>query len=171
MPQVQSIYAWHVLYGLATFEEEPPTLSEMCARRAAVLDVKLPYLAAEVEGEVVGYSYATAYRTRSAYRYTIEDSVYVRDGVYGAGVGGALLTALIARCDNGPWRQMIAVIGDSENTASVALHRSRGFELIGTFRAVGYKLGRWVDTVLMQRALGGGGGVEPSGAVPGFPPR
>jgi phosphinothricin acetyltransferase len=150
---IQAIYAHHVLHGLASFEEEPPGVEEIGARRAHVLKLGLPYLAAELEGEVVGYSYAGTYRPRPAYRFTVENSVYVRDGLAGRGVGKTLLAELIARCQTGPWRQMLAVIGDSENHASIALHRSCGFRMVGTFEAVGRKHGRWVDTVLMQRRL------------------
>jgi L-amino acid N-acyltransferase YncA len=110
----------------------------------------------------VGYAYASAYRLRPAYRYTLEDSVYVAQGMGGQGIGSALLGALIARCQAGRWRQMLAVIGDSANTASIALHRRYGFEAVGTFTCVGFKLGRWVDTVLMQRPLGAGGSCPPS---------
>jgi L-amino acid N-acyltransferase YncA len=156
MASIQSIYAHHVLHGLATFEEVPPTVEEMAARRGSVLAMGLPYLAAESGGRIVGYAYATSYRPRPAYRYTVEDSVYVAQGLGGRGVGSALLQCLIDRCENGPCRQMLAVIGDSRNIASIALHLRRGFRLIGTFDAVGFKLGRWVDTVLMQRALGSG---------------
>jgi L-amino acid N-acyltransferase YncA len=161
MPAIQAIYAHEVLYGSASFEEVPPTTDAMLARRASVLELDLPYLAAELEGRVVGYSYATAYRPRPAYRYTIEDSVYVAQAMQGRGIGRALLSALIARCETGPWRQMIAVIGDSGNAGSIALHRQLGFRLVGTFEAVGFKLGRWVDTVHMQRALGPGGDTLP----------
>jgi L-amino acid N-acyltransferase YncA len=156
LPAVQAIYAHHVLHGLATFEEVPPSVDELIARRAAVLDAGLPYLVAEHAGAVVGYSYASAYRPRPAYRYAIEDSVYVADGLAGRGIGAALLAALIARCEAGPWRQMIAIIGDTGNAASIALHRRHGFAPVGTLHAVGFKLGRWVDTVLMQRPLGPG---------------
>jgi L-amino acid N-acyltransferase YncA len=110
---------------------------------------------------IVGYAYATFYRPRPAYRHTIENSVYVEDGLGGRGIGRALLTALIARCDDGPWRQMIAVIGNSGNAASIALHASLGFQPVGTLHAVGFKLGRWVDTVLMQRPLGPGSATPP----------
>ena len=153
---IAKIYAHYVRHGLASFEEVPPTVEELQRRRAAVLDAALPFLAAELHGEVVGYAYASPYRTRPAYRYTIEDSVYVAEGLGGMGLGSALLTALIERCEAGTWRQMLAVIGDSANAASVALHRRLGFRPVGTFAAVGFKLGRWVDTVLMQRPLGAG---------------
>jgi L-amino acid N-acyltransferase YncA len=161
LPAIAAIYAHHVRSGLASFEEVAPTVGELRERRAAVLDSHLPYLVAELDGEVVGYAYASGYRSRSAYRYTIEDSVYIADRLRGRGVGGALLAALLERCETGPWRQMLAVIGDSGNTASIALHRRYGFELVGTFTAVGFKLGRWVDTVLMQRALGSGARAAP----------
>ena len=153
MPAILAIYAHHVLHGAASFEEEPPALVEMTRRRADVLDRGLPYLVAEREGRVVGYSYATPYRARSAYRFTIENSVYVAHALSGAGIGRALLSTLIARCEAGAWRQMIAVIGDSHNAASIGLHAKFGFQPIGTLRAVGFKFGRWVDTVLMQRQL------------------
>lgn len=153
---VQRIYAYHVLHGLATFEETPPSTVELAQRRAAILHCGLPYLAADLGGELVGYAYASPYRPRSAYRCSIEDSVYVSHPLTGHGIGCALLRALIGRCESGPWRQMLAVIGDSGNAASVALHRRCGFRAVGVFTAVGFKLGRWVDTVLMQRALGSG---------------
>jgi phosphinothricin acetyltransferase len=158
---IARIYAHHVHHGLASFEEVPPTIEELRARRAAVLDSGLPCLAAELHGEVVGYAYASTYRPRPAYRYTIEDSVYVEEGLRGVGLGSTLLAALIERCETGPWRQMLAVIGDSANAGSIALHRRLGFRYVGNFEAVGFKLGRWVDTVLMQRPLGAGDGSRP----------
>jgi L-amino acid N-acyltransferase YncA len=162
LPAIQAIYAHHVLHGLATFEEVPPPVDEMLARHAAVLKAGLPYLAARIGGRVVGYAYATAYRPRPAYRHTIEDSVYVAHGLGGRGIGRTLLQALIERCERGPWRQMLAVIGNSGNAGSIGLHRSLGFEPVGTLHAVGFKLGRWVDTVLMQRALADGDRSKPS---------
>jgi L-amino acid N-acyltransferase YncA len=161
MRVVTAIYAPHVLHGLASFEEVPPSLAEMQSRRASVLQLGLPYLVAELDGRVVGYSYATAYRARPAYRHTIEDSVYVEDGLNGRGIGTVLLGELIARCERGPWRQMLAVIGDSSNLGSIALHRRMGFRPVGNLTSVGFKLGRWVDSVFMQRALGVGDGREP----------
>ena len=158
---VQAIYAHHVLHGLASFEETPPSLQEMASRRAAVLSQRLPYLVATVGGRVVGYCYAAPYRARPAYRHTIEDSVYVADGMAGHGVGSALLRELIARCERGSWRQMLAVIGNSENAGSIAVHASVGFRMVGTFRSVGFKLGRWLDSVLMQRPLGEGDQTHP----------
>ncbi|WP_106476873.1 GNAT family N-acetyltransferase [Phytohalomonas tamaricis] len=162
MAMIQAIYAYHVLHGLASFEEVPPALAEMQARRAAVLAAGLPYLVATLGDQVVGYSYATFYRPRSAYRHTLEDSVYVAHGMGGRGIGKALLAALIGRCEQGPWRQMLAVIGNSGNAGSVALHRSLGFTHVGTFKSVGFKFGDWVDTVLMQRSLGEGDRTLPS---------
>lgn len=153
MAQVQAIYAFHVLHGLASFEETPPSPAEMIERRAAVLARGLPYLVAESGGDIFGYSYTSAYRTRPAYRFTIEDSVYVREGAMGQGTGSALLAELIRRCEMGPWKQMVAIIGDSENAASIALHARHGFGMVGTIKSAGFKHGRWVDTVLMQRAL------------------
>jgi L-amino acid N-acyltransferase YncA len=159
--QVQAIYAHHVLHGTASFEEEAPSLAEMVRRRADVLAKGLPYLVAEIDGRVAGYSYATPYRARSAYRCSIENSVYVDQARHRAGVGRALLTELIARCEGGPWRQMIAVIGDSAQAPSIGLHTALGFRHIGTIEAVGFKFGRWLDTVLMQRALGPGASTLP----------
>jgi L-amino acid N-acyltransferase YncA len=151
--QVQAIYAHHVLHGAASFEEEPPTLAEMQRRRADVLDRGIPYLVAEIDGRVAGYSYASPYRARPAYRFTLENSVYVDPARPRAGTGRALLAALIARCEAGEWQQMIAVIGDSANAPSIGLHAALGFRRVGTLHAVGFKFGRWIDSVLMQRAL------------------
>jgi phosphinothricin acetyltransferase len=156
-----NIYAHHVLHGLASFEEIPPDAAELASRRTSVLRHGLPYLVAEQEGEVVGYCYAAPYRTRSAYRFTIEDSVYIDPARTGQGIGGALLSRLVLLCEAGPWRQMIAVIGDSGNHASISLHRAQGFQMVGTHPAVGFKFGRWVDSVLMQRELGQGAGTLP----------
>ncbi|RWR08066.1 GNAT family N-acetyltransferase [Paenirhodobacter populi] len=161
MEAVQAIYAHHVLGGCASFEETPPDARELDARRAHVTAAGLPYLVAQADGRVVGYCYASVYRPRAAYRHTVEDSVYVADGLAGRGIGSALLGALIARCEAGPWRQMIAVIGDSGNRGSIALHSRLGFQPVGTLRSVGFKHGRWVDSVLMQRPLGAGDGTLP----------
>jgi L-amino acid N-acyltransferase YncA len=156
MSAVQAIYAHYVLNGIASFEQVPPSVEEMMSRRTSVLAAGLPYLVAEIHGRVVGYSYATSYRPRPAYRHTIEDSVYVASGLGERGIGSLLLKALIERCEEGPWRQMLAVIGNSGNAGSIALHRQLGFRPVGSLIAVGFKLGQWVDTVLMQRALGDG---------------
>lgn len=161
MDAVRDIYAHHVLHGLATFEETPPSSVELASRRLSVKDAGLPYLVAEIDGRVVGYCYAAAFRPRPAYRFTIEDSVYIANGSGGRGIGFALLQALIERCEAGPWRQMVAVIGDSDNNASVALHRKLGFQFLATQSSVGFKHGRWVDTILMQRPLGAGGTTPP----------
>ena len=156
MPRVRDIYAHYVLHSLATFEEAPPSLEEIVGRRSKLLEAGLPYLIAETAGGVAGYAYAGLYHVRTAYRHTIEDTVYVADGLRGRGVGSALLGALISRCEAGPWRQMLAVVGDSGNTGSIALHRRFGFELVGVLKSVGFKFGRWVDVPLMQRSLGSG---------------
>src|SRR5713101_7456667 len=153
MPKIHAIYGFHVLHGLASFEEEPPSVDELNRRRADVLDRGLPYLVAEMGGVVLGYSYAAPYRSRPAYRFTVENSVYVDQNLRRRGVGYLLLSALITRCIERECRQMIAVIGDSENMASIALHERLGFIRVGTLHAVGFKLRRWVDSVLMQRAL------------------
>ncbi|MFL1876190.1 N-acetyltransferase family protein [Hansschlegelia beijingensis] len=155
MAAVQRIYEPEVVAGLATFELEPPSVEEMARRRDAIIGAGRPYLVAERDGRVLGYAYAAEYRARPAYRHTVEDSVYVSAEAQGQGVGSALLAELIARCEAGPWRQMVAVIGDSANAGSIALHRRLGFRQVGVLEAVGFKLGRWVDTVLMQRPLGG----------------
>jgi L-amino acid N-acyltransferase YncA len=150
---IADIYSHYVMNALATFEEVPPSIDEMRARFSSITGAGMPYVVASIDGEVAGYAYASAYRPRSAYRHTIEDSVYVADGFHGRGIGLALLTALIERCERGPWRQMIAVIGNSGNAGSIALHARLGFEHVGVLRNVGFKHGRWVDSVLMQRAL------------------
>lgn len=172
LPAIQALYAHHVLHGLASFEEVPPGVDDLRARHAVVLAAGLPYLVAELEGQVVGFAYATPYRARSAYRHTVEDSVYVAPGLAGRGIGAALLGAVIRQCEAGPWRQMLAVVGQGdENTGSLALHARMGFERIGALRSVGFKKGRWLDTVLMQRPLGVGDGAlparAPGGAAPG----
>lgn len=159
MDQVQRIYGEHVVHGLASFEETPPGIAEMRNRFQALTRQSFPYIVAEQEGRLCGYSYAGPYRTRSAYRFTIENSVYVERRSAGQGIGRALLAELIAQCEKGPWRQMIAIIGNSGNSASVALHESLGFRRVGTLREVGFKHGQWVDTVLMQRALASSVGV------------
>ena len=153
IPAIQAIYAHHVLHGLASFEEVPPPVEEMRARFEAVVGGGKPYLVAEVGGALAGYGYASAYRTRSAYRFTLENSIYVDERWRGRGVGSALLEALIERCRRGPWRQMIAIIGDSANAASIGVHRKAGFRPVGVLERVGFKHGRWVDSVLMQLEL------------------
>ncbi len=161
LPAVQSIYAYHVLNGLASFEEEAPPLGEMRLRYEDITRQGLPYLVAEEKGEVLGYGYCTLYRTRPAYRHTLEDSIYVKDGKQGKGIGKAVLADLISRCTLANYRQLIAVIGDSANTASIAVHASLGFVRCGSLRSSGYKFGHWVDTVFMQLPLGSGDGTKP----------
>ena len=162
LPAIQSIYAQHVLHGLASFEEEPPPLAEIRRRYDEVCARGLPWLAADFGGEIAGYGYCGPYRARSAYRFTLEDSIYVRAGSEGRGVGSKLLGALIERCEGSGYRQIVAVIGDSANAASINLHASFGFLRVGTLRSAGFKFGRWVDSVLMQRPLGEGDSTRPS---------
>ena len=150
---IQSIYAHYVGASLATFETEVPTVLQMLSRRMDVVRGGYPYLVAMAQGRVVGYAYASAYRPRAAYRFTVENSVYVDAAHHGQGIGRRLLEALIAQCAQRGYRQMVAVIGDSGNAASIGLHRAMGFEHSGTLRNVGSKFGRWVDTVLMQLPL------------------
>lgn len=161
MPAVQAIYAHHVIHGTASFELDPPTVEQMLQRRADICANGLPYLVAERGGEVLGYGYATLYRPRPAYRFTVEDSVYVREGMAGFGIGHALLEAVIQHCTEGGRRQMVAIIGNSENIASIRLHARLGFRQVGIFESVGFKHGRWLDTVIMQRELGEGAGTTP----------
>jgi phosphinothricin acetyltransferase len=150
---IQSIYAHHVLHGLGTFETEPPEADEMRSRWRQITAAGFPYLVAVDTGTVVGYAYANHFRTRAAYRQTVEDSIYVAPAAMGRGIGRALLQALIARCAGLGLRQILAVIGDSGNAASIGLHASCGFEHVGTMKDVGRKFDRWVDVVIMQRAL------------------
>jgi L-amino acid N-acyltransferase YncA len=161
MPAVQRIYAHHVMHGFGSFEEEPPDLAELMRRRAEYLSRRLPYLVAELDGRIVGYAYAGPYRTRSAYRFTVENSIYVDPAQTGRGIGGKLLAELIAQCTALGFRQMIAVIGDSANAGSIKLHEALGFKLAGTFRSVGRKRGRWLDSVMMQLMLGDGDKADP----------
>jgi len=156
VPAIQSIYAHHVLHGTGTFEEEPPPVEEMLERYRKVVEHGWSWLVAVDATGVLGYAYYTQFRDRSAYRYCAEDSVYVREDVRGQGVGKALVAQLIDDATRQGMRQMIAVIGDSENVGSIGVHATLGFHVIGTMRSVGVKFGRWVDVVSMQRALGRG---------------
>ncbi len=156
IPEIQSIYAHHVLTGPGTFEEIPPSVEEMADRVAKVLQRGWSWLVATDATGVLGYAYYTQFRDRSAYRFCAEDSVYVREDVRGQGVGKALVGRLIDDATVAGMRQMIAVIGDSENTGSIGVHASLGFQMVGTMRAAGIKFGRWLDVVTMQRPLGRG---------------
>jgi L-amino acid N-acyltransferase YncA len=161
VPVIQDIYSYHVQHGTASFELTPPSVQEMQQRRADVVAKALPYLVAEIDGVVVGYAYATMYRPRPAYRFTVEDSVYVREGLAGHGIGRALLDAVIKRCTALGYRQMLAVIGDS-SPASVALHKAAGFVEVGLFRSVGFKFGQWRNTAMLERELGEGSQTPPA---------
>lgn len=159
---IQAIYAHHVRTGLASFEEVAPDIDEIARRRAAVRERGLPYIVAVAGGEVLGFAYAGPYRPRSAYRFAAEDSVYVSPSAQRRGVGRRLLEALIRRCEGAGIRQIVAVIGDSANRPSIELHRQLGFREAGRLDAIGFKFGRWVDSVIMQRALGEGSTSTPA---------
>jgi L-amino acid N-acyltransferase YncA len=156
IPAIAAIYAHSVVHGTASFELGPPSDAEMARRRNAILEGGYPYLVAERSGELLGYAYAGAYRTRPAYRSTVEDSIYVAPSVQGQGIGRALLATLIEQCEALDFRLMVAVIGDEDSHGSIGLHKSLGFEPVGILKGIGYKHGRWLSTVLMQRPLGRG---------------
>jgi phosphinothricin acetyltransferase len=158
VPAIAAIYAHHALHGTGTFELDPPDAGEMARRRADVLAKGLPWLVAEVDGRLAGYAYANHFRPRLAYRFCLEDSIYLDPAHTGRGLGRALLAELVARCQAAGARQMLAVIGDSANAGSVGVHTACGFRHCGRFDAAGWKFGRWLDVVLMQRALGPGAG-------------
>ncbi len=164
LPAVTGIYDHAVRFGTATFELVPPDLTEMTRRFGALRDGGFPYLVATMAGTVVGYAYAGPYRPRSAYRFTVENSIYLAPAVHRRGVGIQLLHRLIAECEARGYRQMIAVIGDSANAGSIGVHARAGFAMIGTHPSVGLKFGRWLDTVMMQLSLGDG-----SRTIPGKP--
>jgi phosphinothricin acetyltransferase len=161
LPSVTEIYEHAVLHGTATFELIPPDLTEMTRRFKALIDGGFPYLVAGLEGRVAGYAYAGPYRPRPAYRFTVENSVYLQPAIHRRGVGLQLMVRLIAECEARGYRQMIAVIGDSANAGSIGVHTKTGFQMIGTHPSVGLKFGRWLDTVMMQRALGEGATTVP----------
>jgi phosphinothricin acetyltransferase len=166
---ITAIYAHHVRHGLASFEVEPPGEDEIRRRYEEITAEGYPYLVAEEDGGIAGYAYAGAYRTRRGYRFCLEDSVYVAAGCTGRGIGKGLLDALVAACEPVGCRQLVAVIGDSANRASIAVHEACGFTRVGTFRSIGFKHGRWVDSVLMQRAIGAGDATLPrEPQAPGF---
>lgn len=164
-PAITDIYAGHVLHGTATFEITPPDVAEMTARMRAIADAGHPWIVAARGGKVVGYAYAGPYRARPAYRYTTEDSIYLAPDAVGQGIGRRLLEALIDACTRRGDRQMIAVIGDSGNAASVAVHAATGFVHVGTLANAGRKFDRWIDVVMMQRALGDGARTPPGGVA------
>jgi phosphinothricin acetyltransferase len=163
---IHAIYAHAVRHGSSSFELEPPDAQEMARRRSDVLAKGLPWLVAEQAGRVLGYAYASPFRPRPAYRFALEDSIYLGPDAQGRGFGRALLAELLARCQAIGARQMLAVIGDSASTGSIGLHRALGFQHCGTLPAVGWKFGRWLDVVLMQRALGCGHGSPPQDCGP-----
>jgi L-amino acid N-acyltransferase YncA len=161
LPTITRIYAHAVQHGTGTFELDVPDQAEMTRRREAVLGNGLPWLVAERAGQVLGYAYANHFRPRRAYRFCLEDSIYLDEAARGHGVGRVLLAELLAQCEARGARQMLAVIGDSANAGSVGVHRACGFEDTGVFKAAGWKFGRWLDVVLMQKALGEGAATEP----------
>ena len=162
VPAIAAIYAWHVLHGTGTFELEPPDNAETARRRDDVLAKGLPWLVAEQLGRVVGYAYANHFRPRPAYRFCLEDSIYLDPAAQGRGIGRLLLAELLARCQARGARQMLAVIGDSANHASIGVHRALGFAPVGLLSDAGWKFERWVDVVIMQRALGHGAATAPT---------
>jgi L-amino acid N-acyltransferase YncA len=162
LPAITEIYAHAVSYGTATFELIPPDLAEMTRRFKSLMDGGFPYLVAALDGRVIGYAYAGPYRPRPAYRFTVENSVYLAPAIHRRGIGTQLLQRLIADCEARGCRQMIAVIGDSANAGSIGVHSRTGFAMIGTHPGVGFKFGRWLDTVMMQRALGDGATTLPA---------
>jgi phosphinothricin acetyltransferase len=162
LPAITAIYEHAVRYGTATFELIPPDLAEMSRRFRALMEDGYPYFAGVIGGEVVGYAYAGAYRPRPAYRFTVENSIYLKPAIHRQGIGLQLLQHLIRECEARGYRQMVAVIGDSANAGSIGVHSRTGFQIIGTHPNVGLKFGRWLDTVMMQRALGAGATTVPS---------
>lgn len=158
---IAAIYSYYVLHGTVSFETEPPDVAEMKTRRENLLKQRFPYLVAEHKGAVLGYAYAGPYRSRAAYRNTVENSIYVHPDATAQGIGKLLLSELLKECEALGLRQMIAIIGGSENIASIRLHESLGFRMIGTLQSVGFKKGQWIDTVLLQKALGQGNSVPP----------
>jgi len=162
IPAITAIYDHAVRHGTASFELEPPDAAEMARRRQTLVDGGFPYLVAEADGALAGYAYAGPYRPRPAYRWSVEDSVYVAPAMHRRGIGATLLRGLIAEAEQRGFRQMIAVIGDSAQTSSIELHRAAGFRMIGAIENVGFKFDRWLDTVLMQRGLGPGAGTKPT---------
>lgn len=162
VPAIQAIYAHAVEHGTGTFETEIPSVEEMGRRRAEVLTRQLPWLVAERDGKVLGYAYANYFRPRMAYRFCLEDSIYLAPTAQGQGVGRLLLAELIIRCEAAGARQMLAVIGDAQNAGSIGVHTALGFQHTGLLKSAGWKFGRWLDVVLMQRTLGPGDTTAPA---------
>ena len=158
---ITAIYDHAVRHGTASFELEPPDAGEMTRRYETLRRGGYPYLVAEIDGELLGYAYAGPYRARPAYHWSVEDSIYIAPRSHRRGIGRALIERLIAEAEAAGFRQMIAVIGDSANAGSIELHRAAGFRMVGTFDNVGFKFGRWLDSVLMQRPLGAGAATIP----------
>ncbi len=169
IPAIQQIYEHAVLHGTGTFETDVPDRAEMARRRTEVLSRSLPYLVAERDGQVLGYAYANYFRPRLAYRYFVEDSIYLSPQAQGQGIGRLLLAELIARCEAAGARQMIAVIGDSQNLGSIGVHKTLGFEQNGVLKSAGWKFGRWLDVVMMQRQLGQGDTSSPTASPAAAP--
>ena len=158
---ITRIYAHHVLHGTGTFETTPPTRDEMAGRRADVLGQGLPWLVIEVDGQVMGYAYGNWFKPRPAYRYSVEDSIYMAPESAGKGLGKLLLTELLAQCERAGVRKVMAVIGDSANAGSIGVHKALGFEQVGVVQSCGWKFGRWLDIVLMQKSIGQGDSAPP----------
>ncbi len=161
LPALTAIYTHHVLHGTGTFELEPPDEAEMARRHADVAGKGLPWLVAEEAGQVRGYAYANHFRPRRAYRFCLEDSIYLAPAAQGRGIGRLLLAELLARCEALGARQMLAVIGDAANAGSIGVHRALGFEHTGVLKAAGWKFDQWRDVILMQKALGSGAADAP----------
>ncbi|WP_422097781.1 GNAT family N-acetyltransferase [Variovorax sp.] len=161
IPAIAAIYAHHVLHGTGTFETEPPSLTEMAARRADVLGKGLPYLVAERDGELLGFAYCNWFKPRPAYRYSAEDSIYLAEAARGQGLGARLLAALCEAAEAAGVRKLIAVIGDSANAGSIGVHRGQGFTQVGVLKDCGWKFGQWRDVVLMEKSIGAGSSTHP----------
>jgi L-amino acid N-acyltransferase YncA len=161
LASITAIYAWNVEHGTGTFELDAPDETEMSRRRDDVLSKGLPWLVAERDGALLGYAYANHFRPRKAYRFCVEDSIYLADAAKGQGLGRLLLAELMARCEAAGSRQMLAIIGDSANLGSIGVHRTLGFEHVGVMKATGWKFDRWLDVVIMQKALGLGATSDP----------
>jgi len=162
LPAITAIYAHHVLHSTGTFETEPPSVADMTARRADVLSKGLPYLVAEEDGRIAGFAYGNWFKPRPAYRYSVEDSIYLAPDLHRKGLGRALLTELLARCEAAGIRKMMAIIGDSANAGSVGVHLALGFTQVGIIESCGWKFGAWRDIVIMQKTLGAGDTLPPA---------